>query len=128
MSMVLDPYVMSVPSKTFSFQSTGVNYALTYDSNSTISAYLVYGFMTVSALIVLVSFLFTLMNKKIMTVELLLSSQMVYFATLAANNSNSSLYPLTGLEYLAGYNNLSPFSVTQQNYKLSTLLSSGTYA
>lgn len=119
---------MTVPSQSFTVKSSGVNFDLTFDSDPQFNMYLWYVVSGMSGLIVIVSIVIIALNYKIAAVELLLSSQVVYLGVLASIYDNVSLYPLTGLKYLCGYNTLQSFQINKQNYQISPLLSSGTFA
>ena len=124
----MDPYKMSVEQKVFNFKANGVNYDLTMDSMPHLNVYLFYGMISLSGLIVVAALIFTFMNYKIAAVELLLSSQLIYFGAIACTDDNLALYPLSGLKYLAGFNNLRAFDINKNNFKTSFLISSSTFA
>jgi hypothetical protein len=60
--------------------------------------------MLISGIILLFFLAFIILNKKNIALELLLSSQMIYFAVLNGQNNHINMYPLSGLKFLAGYN------------------------
>jgi len=126
--ITLDPYKMSVAQKSFNFQAAGVNFKLTFDTNPELNTFVLYGFIAVSGLIVLAALVFTLLNYKMAAVELLLSAQMVYFGFIACGSDNLSMYPLSGLRYLVGFNTLKQFDINRFNFDTPFLLSSYTFA
>lgn len=83
---------------------------------------------SVSGIVVISSLVMTFVNYKIAAVELLLSSQLVYLSLLAWMDDNLSLYPLTSLKFLAGYNQIQPFEINKYNANTPFLLSSYTFA
>jgi hypothetical protein len=119
---------MSVTKQSFSIKSSGANYDLTIEESPKINLYLWYFTASVSGIIVIASLVLTFVNYKIAAVELLLSSQLVYMALLSWMDDNLSLYPLTGLKYLAGYNTLQMFEINKYNANTPFLLSSYTFA
>lgn len=128
LKITLDPYKMSVPSASFSFKATGVNFDLTMDDNPKLNKILMYMLAGVCGLTVIVSLIFIFINYKIAGVELLLSSQVVYLGLLGVLGDNLTLYPLSGLKYLAGYNTIQMFEVNRNNYNVPFLVSSCTFA
>lgn len=68
------------------------------------------------------------MDKKIVAVELLLSSQVVYLASLSADSNHINIYPLSELRYLAGYNYISPLEINTSNFYVNNLHSTATNA
>ena len=119
---------MSVTKQSFNIKSSGVNYDLTMEESPRINTYIWYMTVSASGVIVLTSLILTFINYKIAAVELLLSSQLVYMALLSWMDDNLSLYPLTGLKYLAGYNTLQMFEINRYNANTPFLLSSYTFA
>lgn len=119
---------MSNPSQSFTVRTSGVNFYLTFDSNSKMNAIMYYMSAAVSGIIVITAIIMIALNYKIGAVELLLSCQVVYLGVLASTNDNLSLYPLTGLKYLCGYNTLKMFEINKPNYQTTAILSSGTFA
>lgn len=128
LKITLDPYKMSVAKQSFTLKSSGVNYDLTIDDNPKVNTYLWYFTVGVSGFVVLTALIVIFLNYKIAGVELLLSSQLAYMAVIAAIEDNISIYPLTGLKYLAGFNTLKMFDINKYNASTPFLLTSNTFA
>ena len=120
--------MISVTKQSFNIKTSGVNYDLSMEDNPSLNNYLWYFTVSVSGIVVITSLVLIFINYKIAAVELLLSSQLVYMALISWMDDNLSLYPLTGLKYLTGYNTLQMFEINRYNANTPFLLSSYTFA
>ena len=85
-------------------------------------------FIGVSVITVIVYAVLIFLDKKIEAVELLLSSHIVYLASISADSNHVNIYPISGLRFLSGYNFISPLEINKSNFYVNNLHSTATNA
>lgn len=105
---------------------SGSNYQLTFEDDPSTVEILYFLSIAMSVLTVVLFLVMTILDQKLPALELLLSSQLVYFALYSAG-SNVGIVALRGLKYLNGYNDIFDFQVDLHNYQIQEVQSMGIF-